>query len=157
MLSLLLEAITLMWNTTPTPANMITQHVFTHTEHPYPPDNWWNSSNQHWATVTVWSLISWVLPFFFSCCIAQADTLSFNVGKAILVHGTYRLTAIPHGSLDEYSFTAFHLASGFKEGFYMMCDRIPGGHNGLLLGAIAGIVARLIDMSQHYQKLQSLG
>ena len=165
-LILLIEAVGLQWNTLQQTAVIVNDSVAHRTGVTsfFVPDFTTLLTAQWWAPATLWSLTSWVLPFvlsyFFNLTLRSntnrrsadrqypADPLTFNVVKAILVYSAFRIHAINPGVLGEpgiareidYSWGPFS-----ADTVTVVRNNVPGGFNGLQIGAWVGVLVSLYD------------
>lgn len=170
-LILLVEAVGLQWNTLQTTNVAQLSDSFTRTTgygFLAVPEFTKVLSSEFWAPATLWSLTSWVLPLVFSYFINltilantnrkssdrqyPADPLIFNIAKAILVYSAYNYgqppatVAVPVGELRVQAVpgsNAWGPFSGTTVG--TVRDNVPGGYNGLQIGAVVGALVSLYD------------
>ncbi|KAF2127521.1 hypothetical protein P153DRAFT_343658 [Dothidotthia symphoricarpi CBS 119687] len=158
-LILLIEAIGLQYNTlqvfnlAPTPDTLLSV-----------PDGWRLLTSDWWAPATLWSLTSWILPliasYFFNLTLRAntmrrsaereypADPLTFNIVKAVLAYSAYYRPLV---EMAVGGHTAFVRAEGARWGPFssetvgVVRGNVPGGHAGLQIGAVVGILVSLYD------------
>lgn len=158
-LILLIEAVGLQLNTlqtfnlAPTPDTLVSV-----------PDGWRLLTSDWWAPATLWSLTSWVLPlvasYFFNLTLRAntnrkstereypADPLTFNIIKAVLAYSAYYLPLVETSVGGQ---TTFSRAAGTRWGPFstetvdVVRGNVPGGHAGLQIGAVVGILISLYD------------
>lgn len=163
---LLIEAVGLQWSTLQQTAVIVHDSVAhsTGVTSFLVPDFTALLTAQWWAPATLWSLTSWVLPlvfsYFFNLTLRSntnrrssdrqypADPLTFNIVKAILVYSAFRVNVINPGVVGEpgiarevdYSWGPFS-----AETVEVVRNNVPGGFNGLQIGAWVGVLVSLYD------------
>ena len=161
-LILLIEAAGLQFNTLQTTPAIAIDAASSHYLHI--PDFWTLLTSEWWAPATLWSLTSWVLPFVFSYFFNltlrsntnhkssyrqyPADPFVFNIVKAILAYSAYRLPIVDASLVGEPGLVkAVNLSWGpFSEQTVgVVRNNIPGGYQGLQIGAVVGILVSLYD------------
>jgi hypothetical protein len=161
-LILLIEAAGLQFNTLQTTPAVALDSSNSHYLHI--PDFWTLLTSEWWAPATLWSLTSWVLPFIFSYFFNltlrsntnhkssyrqyPADPLVFNIVKAILAYSAYRLPIVDTTLAGEAGLVkTLDLSWGpfSEQSVGVVRNNVPGGYQGLQIGAIVGILVSLYD------------
>jgi hypothetical protein len=164
---LMFEATGLQWNTlqtTPTVSLPNSLTTWTNSQYLFVPDFLALLTSDWWAPATLWSLTSWVLPlvfsYFFNLTLRSntnrksterqypADPLTFNILKAILAYGAYRIpTADPAMLGTPGSIQLHNLGWGpfSATTVDVVRNNVPGGYHGLQIGAVVGVLVSLYD------------
>lgn len=170
-LILLIEAVSLQWNTLQTTnVAALSDDLTRRTGFNFLaiPDFTALLSAEWWAPATLWSLTSWILPlvvsYFFNLTLRTntsrkssdrqypTDPLVFNVVKAILSYSAYRyLQPVSSVAVPVGEFRVQTIPESFGWGPFgsstvgTVRENVPGGYYGLQIGAAVGILVSLYD------------